>query len=29
MPPFVITPQDLAALTGAVVQVLGERAQNL
>ena len=29
MPPFVITPQDLTTLTGAVVRVLGERAQNL
>lgn len=29
MPPFVIAPDDLATLTGAVVQVLGERAENL
>lgn len=29
MPPFVIAPDDLATLTGAVVQVLGERAKNL
>ena len=29
MPPFVIAPEDLTTLTGAVVQVLGERAENL